>query len=271
MRRNTRTFLIWLYAALNLFLCGTASGQDEGNIPSGWSTAGPITIEASIDSAVVIIDSVRTGITPLTIGSLTPGLHHISLVHPDVENWLTGNIRDSFVVNAGETRTLRYVFTPWYIISSNPFGADVVIGDSFAGSTPFVLKTMGPLGGSGISIRKAGYEATDLSLADANRGAVGVSLKKIWRDREENQSLLTDSDETDSDHLRLYITGAATILSGAAAAFFKVQADERYDLYLKTGDPGLLQKTNRLDTASAIALGATQVGLALCAYFLLSE
>jgi len=71
--------------------------------------------------------------------------------------------------------------------------------------------------------------------------------------------------------LPIYLTGAATVLAGAAAAYLKIQADKRNTEYLQNPTPSLRSETQRLDTASALCLTASQVGFGLLAYFLLTE
>jgi hypothetical protein len=269
MTERTYRHSALLCLVLTVVLRGSGFGQAPGYVPAGLRELYTVTVRTDIDSALVIIDDVEAGVTPLTIDTLRPGLHRITLVHPDVENWLATNLSDSFFVNPGEARTLHFRFEPRYIVSSYPFEADVVIEDSAVGTTPLLLTGDQVL--KDIRIRKDGYEPTNLDLARAHRGVVAVPLKKIWPGHEDGQSPFADPDKTESGRLRVYITGSATILSGAAAAFFKVRADERYDLYRKTGEPSHLEETRRLDRASAVALCATQVGLALIVYFLLLE
>jgi hypothetical protein len=96
-----------------------------------------------------------------------------------------------------------------------------------------------------------------------------VPLRKIWQSDSE-ESIFTDSDNNGSS-LRLYISGATTIIAGAASAYFKVKADNTYSQYVRSGDPNQLSEVNRLDTAAGIALVATQISLGLFAYFMLSE
>ncbi len=55
------------------------------------------------------------------------------------------------------------------------------------------------------------------------------------------------------------------------AAYFKIQADDRNDVYLQTGDPALRSQVHKYDTISALSLTAAQIGMGLFAYFLLSE
>jgi len=231
----------------------------------------PITIQTDVDSALVLIDSVQVGFTPLTVDTLSRGTHSITLQHPDLDNWLTGSISDSFDVVRGEARTLRYTFTPWLLVRSNPFGADVFFGDSLLGSTPLLLNADARMTHSMLNLRKPGFEDSTVRMSDNKRSVLAVNLKKVWQSETNEKSIFRESGSNGTSNFRLYLTGAATILSGATAAYFKVRADDRHNSYVRSRDPVLLNETNRLDTAAAVALVATQLSLALFTYFILSE
>lgn len=175
-----------------------------------------ITILANVDSAIVIIDSVRAGVTPLQMDSIAPGVHRITLLHPDLANWRTGSIRDTFTVQRGESRVLKYTI-PMFNDTSN--GRSVVFLPQNLGSDPVFLNS-----------------------TVFNSGAS-----------------------------KLYLAGGATILTGIAAAYFKIKADNRYDEFVGTDNGQLLNESKSLDTAAALFLAATQIGLAFFIYYLLSE
>jgi hypothetical protein len=83
-----------------------------------------------------------------------------------------------------------------------------------------------------------------------------------------DQSLIS---ETRPSSARLYLTGGGAILAGAAAAYFKVKADNANNDYLLAGDPASLSDRNRFDTASGVFLVVTQLSLGLFLAFLMSE
>lgn len=258
-------------AVANIFRTEGFAREENVAVDSGATQRASVTIQANVDSAWVFIDSVHVGCTPLTISALPACTHRLKLIHPDITNWLTGSISDSFVVAPGESKVLRYNFERWYSIITTPSGAHVYAGDSLAGATPLVLLSDPALGNSVIRIQKAGYEQVNSSLSDASHGILGITLKKEWQSGWHDESILKDLDARNSNTLRLYITGATTVLSGAAAAYFKIKADDRLTMYKATNNPSMLSETNHLDTASGISLFITQVSLALFAYFLLSE
>ncbi len=74
-----------------------------------------------------------------------------------------------------------------------------------------------------------------------------------------------------SNNIPLYLTSSAAVLSGAVAAYFKIQADNMYDEFERTGDQSALDKVKRYDTVSGIALGVCEINIGLLAYILLSK
>lgn len=230
-----------------------------------------VTIQCTTDSARVILDHVYAGKTPLRIDTLKPGIHALKILHPDLSNWSTGSISDSFSVPQPEPLTLRYTFDRRIFIISRPFAAGVYMGDSLLGYTPFLFTTDSKSTAPTVTIQKDGYEPAICDLATAQRGVVTALLTPRWQKDPLEASLSGEGNHRRSPGWRLYVTGATTVLSGIAAAYLKTQADEKYASYGTTADPALLSETHRLDRASAIALVATQVSLGLFAYFLLSE
>ncbi len=249
-----------------LFLTFTTFSQEKPDslVPPNILRASPITFQTNVEGARVFLDGDSVGVTPVTV-SIEPGLHHIKIVPPDVENWLSQPIVDSISVIAASPQTFHYSMTPDRLILSVPSGAEVLMGDSLIGMTPILVKS----GLSSLKLRKHGYEEESLEGMTAQRGILSVHLKKIWQSNDEESSL----NETVEKHssLRLYLAGAATVLAGATTAYFKVKADNAYGEYSRTGEQAALSQTNRFDTAAGISLAATQLSLGLFAYFILSE
>jgi len=262
-------FLVVITFFLLILFVPVTNGQptDTVAVPD---TSSSVTFVTDIDSARVVVDGSLVGFTPVKVDTLPPGLHEVRIHHPDMENWLTESIMDSIDIAVGKEHVLRYAFVPRYLIRSTPDGAEILFGDSLAGMTPSVIRISNPLEEQPIRLRKEGYEPATISLARVARGVIVVDLSRSWHSEEQRESIFREN-KTDGKNLRLYIAGAATVLSGVASAYFKVQADNRYDDYLRSGNPALRSETSRLDTASGVALAITQLGLGLFTYFLFSE
>jgi hypothetical protein len=255
-------------------ICRNVSAQDRQADSLGRAGKTPVTILANVDSSVVVIDAQRLGVTPLMIDTLAPGVHHLTLHHPDVDNWLASSISDTFRVNPGIPLTLQYTLEPRYLITSAPFDAELVVGDSVIGRTPLTVGLGAkPLSNQikTLSVRKMGFEPATLDLSSAQRGVLSVNLKRVWQRDDDQEGVFRPENGQTSHTVRLTLSAASTLLSGAAAAYFKIKADDRYQSYRDTGDPARLSQTHRLDTAAAIAFVATQISLGLFTYFVLSN
>ncbi len=226
-----------------------------------------LSVQSIPDSAYVVLDGHGIGTTPLSRDSISPGTHTLLLQHPDVESWLTEPTVDTVRLEPGEIKTLRYTLRSRYLISSSPFGAEVIVGDSSIGTTPLVTSL--DLNQRSIVLQRAGYEPSSLRVSDDHM--VSIPLKKLWNQQGVDETYFRELDGRSERPVGLYIAGAATVVSGVAAAYFKVKADGRYQQYLNTGNSTLLSQTNGLDMAAGIAIAATQVGLGLFTYFLFSQ
>lgn len=67
------------------------------------------------------------------------------------------------------------------------------------------------------------------------------------------------------------ISVGSAIIFGATAAYFKIESDKNYDKYLKTNDKSLLNKTDRYDVYSGIALGALEINFGFLIYKFLTD
>jgi hypothetical protein len=201
---------------------------------------------------------------------MAEGPHSVTVLHPDIESWFTGSVRDTLLVRADTTLVIRYTLESRYFVSSEPDGAGVYAGDSLIGQTPLVLQEMSASLLASLRLRKEGFAEGHPAHASERPFLLNASLQPEWLpERLHDHALLKL--ENGPNTTPLYIAGAATVLSGTAAAYLKIQADNRYQRYLATNDPAILSKTRSLDTAAAAALIATQVSVALLAYFLLNE
>ena len=256
------------WGALVDSLAGPAAATAADSV-SG-ATAASVTIDSGADSALVFLDSVPRGLTPLTIDSLPPGSHVLRLVHADAASWLTGTIVDTLHLAAGERRTLRYSFERRILIITDPSGAVVFAGDSSLGTTPLAFSVPAEGIPGGISAAKQGYETAVLPLPPGQGGITRAVLKKLWQSEPPEGALMKESNG-DRSSLRLYVAGGITLVSGMAAAYFKIKADNRNAEFQLSGNPALRNETRRLDTAAALSLVATQIGFGFLTYFLLAD
>lgn len=72
-----------------------------------------------------------------------------------------------------------------------------------------------------------------------------------------------------SDAFKILLGSAAVL--GGAAAYFKIQADKKYDEYLQTKNQSTLDDVNRLDLISGISFGLLQINFGYLIYKFLTE
>lgn len=258
-----------MIARILIFLLLSAStlfAQQPDSLEAVETTSSTVTILADIEGAYVFLNGDSIGTTPLLDFAIPPGSYNLRMVSPDVGNWLSEPIVDSVTIKEGTSREFSYTFSRKFLIVTTPSGAEVAVKDSILGTTPLVLKT----DHASLTLRRSGFEETIIDLASAKRGIVTAQLKRKWQ-HDSDETALNDETNEGTGSLRLYITGATTIVAGAASAYFKVRADNLYGQYIRNGDPAQLSEVNRLDTAAGIALAATQISLGLFTYFVLSE
>jgi hypothetical protein len=155
------------------------------------------------------------------------------------------------------------------MVTSSPSGAEVFQGDSLLGTTPLLVPTGRVSPGALLRLRKRGYNAAIANMGQGQRGILSVPLMASNDPTTEpDQSLLP---QTAPSSLRLYLSGGGAVVAGAAAAYFKVKADNRNGDYLATGNPMMASDRDRFDTASGVFLAAAEVSIGLFMAFLLSE
>ncbi len=257
MRLTRRLIPVCLCMALISFSAGA-----EDNADSAAVVKSQISISAS-DPARVFIDGDSVGTTPMVF-SASPGRHILRIVgETDVQSWASEPVVDTIEIQPNLPQSLNYIFRRKIFLNSNPNGAEVFTQDSLLGTTPLIIRS----DRTSFTFRKEGYEDATVTMNEPKN--VQVSLKRVWQSRTDS-SIFLESEEKGSS-LRLYITGATTILAGAASAYFKVKADNSYTSYLQTGNQSRLSETNRYDTAAIVTIAATQLSLGLFTYFVLSE
>jgi hypothetical protein len=269
MRRPWICFVIIPGILVLLAEMQSHAGESPNDSASTTSSRCSLTIQSTPESARVLVDGKLVGRTPIVVDTINPGTHILILQHPDVESWFTEPASDTLHIAESEQRILRYNLHTRFFITSSPFGAEVVSGDSVVGTTPIVIGSSSVNGR--LTVRKGGYEPTVLELATSQHSVVLIPLKKVSPDDGHGESYFRESNGTELGSAGLYISGAVTLLSGVTAAYLKIKADDRYQHYLLTGNGNLLSQTHQLDTGAAVALLATQIGLGLFTYFIFSE
>ena len=137
--------------------CGTRQTLDLALVP-GWSD---IAIDSVPRGARVMVNGKSAGSTPLTV-EFPAGEHELVLTAERFKPW-----REVIAVKANQPRKLETVqLQPAdgiLTVRTNPAGANVMVGSSFAGRTPIELNLAAETQHL-IHIYKAGYEKTNRKI-----------------------------------------------------------------------------------------------------------
>jgi hypothetical protein len=258
--------LVWIVLVSSV-LIGRSMAQNVPPPPRD-STSAFLVIASSPDSAWVMVDTVVVGRTPCSLRVAAPARHRLRIQHPDITNWLNENVEDSLDVVPGQSISRMYTMEAWTLVESSPMGAEITAGDSILGKTPLIFRPGQISPAATLTFRLSGYEGATATLEMATRGILRVPLR-ARPDVEPSFDQTIASPQP--SRTRLYLTGGGAVLAGAAAAYFKMKADDANNDYLLTRNPGAASDRDRFDTTSGVFLIVTQVSLGLFLAFLMSD
>jgi hypothetical protein len=225
-------------------------------------------ITSEPDSAIVFLDGVRRGSTPLDAVGLSPGVHTLRIVARDLSNWLGDVRRDTIDLQAGSVLPLHYRLDRRVAIITAPSGAEVLFGDSLAGTTPLVVP-LELLQDREILVRKRGYAGMRVSLPPEGESTVVLSLSADGTTQDQGPEMPKNG--SSPRMTGIWLAAGGVVVSGTAAAYFKISADEKNTAYLNSGDPGLRAERDHRDVAAAVSLVIMEASAVLLARLLLAE
>jgi hypothetical protein len=270
MRRSPPYPEIRLLPALLLFLAGGVIPASAGAQESGADTLGSapssLWITSEPESALVFVDGERAGTTPLRLDRIAAGRHAIRLVAGDPADWFSNVRRDSIFLEPGAIRELHYHLDRQLAVMTIPSGAELLFGDSLAGTTPALVPFSLARAGE-VRVRLKGSTTPPVTVDPGDRSSVTIPLAPGSAGGEADPELM----DKGTDPTAVLLAAGGVILSGAAAAHFKITADERNVEYLRSGDPALRAERDRNDLRAGISLAALQVSAVLLFTFLLAD
>jgi hypothetical protein len=211
----------------------------------------------------VYIDTAELGTTPLDSVPVRPGLHLLRCMPLDSLRWAAVFYSESLAVAGGE-QIRRTIPSPEpRRIESCPFGAQVLVDGRPAGETPLEIMAGGTMP---IAFSRHYYESGS-AMVGGDTLLVLTALRGL-PDAPRSPYL---SEERFRNPAPIYLTAGAAILTGAAAAYFKLKADGEYADYRLNGTPGALEEVHRNDNRAGVALVLCQVNLLGLAYLLFSR
>lgn len=182
---------------------------------------------------------------------------YIILVKNNPDAWNSPELTDSVVIDdCGQRKELSFHFDSLVYLKSSPADAYVYYKDSLMGHTPLFI----PVNIDRVELRKENHRSKEV-FPEQLLGNNTVNLD--FTGPRQGSSFLK------SNTFRI-LTGTALVL-GATAAYFKIKADNTFDEYMLNRDQALLDRTDKYDLISGIALGALQVNFGVLIYYFLTD
>jgi hypothetical protein len=186
---------------------------------------------------------------------LEPGIYAISVIE-DYKKWNAGRIEDTLRIIDCSELTFNYELNKKLLLDSYPQNVYVRESDSLIGFTPMMLEKNIQT----ILLKKPGYEDKIISQQEIASG-LKPEMKFIGQIKGESFYEST---------LFKLLVGTAIAL-GATTAYYKLEADKNFDEYQITGDPALLEQTDKYDLISAVTFVALQIDFGLILYLFLTD
>lgn len=212
-------------------------------------------IETNRDSSYIFVNNELKGSGKIRI-PVTLGKYYIT-IKEEVLRWNEHEINDSVTIKLCDKEYLvSYNLFDKIFIDSNPQNAAMYIYDSLMAYTPNYVNVNQF---QSVIFKKNGTQKT-LHSSELNKFNV-VPLDYI--PSKPNGSF------SSSDWFKVLL-GSAAIL-GATAAYFKIQADKKYDEYVASKNHALLNDVDRYDLYSGVAFGLLQVNFGYLIYKFLTD
>ena len=213
-----------------------------------------VSIKTDVEDAKLFLDDIYIGDGNDFITELDSGKH---IIH--IENlwmWNSKSIIDTINIYDCNDVNLNYSFNDKKILDTDPQDAYVFKRDSLIGFTPLLLKQ----GQGEYLLQKPDYSDKKIYFEEIS----SVEKPKLeYVGVEKSESFYNTA-------LFKVLVGTALAL-GATTAYYKLEADNKFDEYQITGNPDLLDQTDRYDIISGVTFAALQINFGLILYLFLSD
>lgn len=182
---------------------------------------------------------------------LNLGLYEIKILENKL-GWNTRTIIDTInITECDESYEFNYSFEDRIKLSTIPPDTYIFNADTLLGHAPMYL----PENISELTISKSYYlpRVVEASLITNNQP---IELEFTGKETKEHF--------VDTKWFKILIGSAVAL--GVTSAYFKIQADQTYEQYLRERDKELLKKTERLDTLSGVTFGLLQINFGILIY-----
>lgn len=212
-------------------------------------------IYSDIDNVNIFINDSLAGGSKNFATEIEPGNYVVKALENSAK-WDSKAFIDTINVKDCSEISLTYFFRNEVLLDTDPRNAVVFREDSLIGFTPLLVNPQFDM----LLLQKTDYLSREIFPSDLNPGN---KIKLEFIGKEKSESFYGST-------LFKILAGTALAL-GAATAYFKIEADNKFDEYKITGDPELLEQTDRLDIISAVTFVALQIDFGLIIYFFLSD
>ncbi len=171
--------------------------------------------------------------------------------------WDSKFIRDTVNIESCDTLyKITRTLPEKIFFNTNPADVYVYGNDSLLGSTPLFLHKKY----LSLRLEKPKFETAEIPFPDPN-SKMNYNLKNLGGTEEEKF--------LDTPWFKV-LFGSAVIF-GSAAAYYKIKADNEFEIYRKNGNKSNLDTTERYDLYSGTAFGLLQINFAALLYFFLTD
>jgi hypothetical protein len=220
---------------------------------SGQDCKATLIVTSDIENTEYFLNGIRAGVGKRAVLQSDTG--KFILTAAESGNFYNPlNFTDTVnITDCGEYK-FNYTFTSVLYLNSEPSDAYVFRNDSLIGNTPLYISR----GTFPLRLSKAGYR--DVEVPENNTLNV-INLEETGR--RNGKSFYEQS-------LFRYLIGGLLVLGGTTA-YFKLEADKKFDQYQLTGNDSYLKETRRNDLISGITFGALQINFGVLLYYFLTE
>ena len=212
-------------------------------------------IKTDIKDAKLFVDDVYLGRGNNFVTELDAG-RHIIYITENFWKWNSKSLRDTINVFECKDISLNYSLDNQKILNTDPQDVYVFKGDSLIGFSPLILDH--PLGN--YTLEKPDYLTKTINIQEI---ASGEKPQLQFVGREKGESFYETT-------LFKVLVGTA-IAFGASTAYYKLEADKKFDEYQITGNQDLLDQTDRYDVISGVTFVAMQINFGLILYLFLAD
>ncbi len=214
-----------------------------------------LTIISDIENVNLFIDDSLAGSGKNINVTLSKGRHKIVALE-NSDRWDAKSFIDSLDITDCNDITIQFNFNKKVLLNTEPQDVYVFSNDSLIGHTPLLI----PMELNNIRLEKKGFESKIINYSD-----FGISdpVKLNFTGEYDDGNFF--------DKTLFKILIGTMVALGVTTAYFKLEADNKFAEYKITGDPALLEQTNRLDTISAVTFVALQINFGAIIYLFLVD